>query len=197
MFCHLTVDMGDTGIITFTSKFDLLTAMVHPYPNVWQREKEEHFVADYYVLENTFHGKFDIYHSMNLWPQMSKTLLAEFQSREEQISWGSGFILQCSNVDGTFMSTILTSSSLLRRNIVENCFPDRLKVVVILANDNSFIGHVVGFDWHLNVPAIEIRSIDPFPVVKMRSLDDMSQSGNPFIAVGRYHSDDYELIVTG
>ncbi|KAL6568768.1 hypothetical protein OROHE_004452 [Orobanche hederae] len=154
--------------------------MVHPYPNVWRREKEERFVADYYVLENTFHGKFDIYH-------FNESVAADVKDSACRVSDS------CSNVDGIFMSTILTSSSLLRRNIVENCFPDRLKGRGYTGN--SFIGRVVGFDWHLNVAAIEIRSIDPFPVVKMKSLDDMSQSGNPFIAVGRYHSDDYELMV--
>lgn len=43
--------------------------------------------------------------------------------------WGSGTIIECEDVDGAYLSTVLTSASLLRSPSESNAIADDIKVV--------------------------------------------------------------------
>ncbi|XVF57607.1 hypothetical protein PTKIN_Ptkin06aG0219000 [Pterospermum kingtungense] len=141
---------------------------------------------------------------------------------EKRIFLAFGIVIECDNVNGTFFSTILTSASLLRLGASENSLPEKFKVEVILPDGSLCPGDIIAYDWHFNISATKIQSSAPLPTANLRCLDDTIQTidtsghfpleetslrllprsnlfklfpGDDFIALGRYHSEPYELMV--
>ncbi|GMP97825.1 hypothetical protein CsSME_00045931 [Camellia sinensis var. sinensis] len=84
----------------------------------------------------------------------------------------SGTIIECEDVNGTFISTILTSATLLRSPIDANAILDDIKVDVYVMNDNPFNGHVIAYDFHFNIATISIETDVALPTAIIRPLDD-------------------------
>ncbi|KAI7993080.1 putative protease Do-like 14 [Camellia lanceoleosa] len=84
----------------------------------------------------------------------------------------SGTIIECEDVNGTFISTILTSATLLRSPIDANAILDDIKVDVYVMNDNPFNGHVIAYDFHFNIATISIEIDVALPTAIIRPLDD-------------------------
>ncbi|CAL5435185.1 unnamed protein product [Camellia sinensis] len=85
----------------------------------------------------------------------------------------SGTIIECEDVNGTFISTILTSATLLRSPIDDaNAILDDIKVDVYVMNDNPFNGHVIAYDFHFNIATISIETDVALPTAIIRPLDD-------------------------
>ncbi|KAG5564650.1 hypothetical protein RHGRI_000740 [Rhododendron griersonianum] len=85
---------------------------------------------------------------------------------------GSGTIIDCEEVNGSYTSTILTSTALLRSSPESNTLQDDMKVNVYLADGKSFEGHVSAHDFYLNIATISITSDVALPTASLRLLDD-------------------------
>ncbi|XVF57615.1 hypothetical protein PTKIN_Ptkin06aG0219500 [Pterospermum kingtungense] len=178
------------------------------------------FKSSFYQLDfNTFVDT----HTKEAALRVSPSLVSLISySGEKRIFWASGIVIECDNVNGTFFSTILTSASLLRLGASENSLPEKFKVEVILPDGSLCPGDIIAYDWHFNISAIKIQSSAPLPTADLRCLDDTIQTidtsghfpleetslrllprsnlfklfpGDDFIALGRYHSEPYELMV--
>ncbi|GER50161.1 serine protease htrA-like protein [Striga asiatica] len=178
---------------------------------------------NFYSFENTFERPFETFefnkfvdtHAKEAALRVSPCIVSLISySGEEKFFWASGVIVECDNVDGFFECTILTSASLLRINAYDKSLAKNLKVEVILPGGSSCLGDVISVDWHFNISAIRIQSPAPLPTAKLRCLDDAIQThdlsrpqlqrhsslfkllpGDDFIALGRYHSGSYYLMV--
>ncbi|KAE9459999.1 hypothetical protein C3L33_08069, partial [Rhododendron williamsianum] len=71
---------------------------------------------------------------------------------------GSGTIIDCEEVNGTYTSTILTSTTLLGSSPESNTLQDDIKVNVFLVDGKSFTGCVSAYDFHFNIATICITS---------------------------------------
>ncbi|XP_058184461.1 putative protease Do-like 14 [Rhododendron vialii] len=85
---------------------------------------------------------------------------------------GSGTIIGCEDVNGTYTSTILTSATLLRSSTESNALQDDIEVNVYLADGKSFKGHLSAHDLHFNIAALSITSDVALPTARLRPLDD-------------------------
>ncbi|KAF7154366.1 hypothetical protein RHSIM_Rhsim01G0092700 [Rhododendron simsii] len=85
---------------------------------------------------------------------------------------GSGTIIGCEDVNGTYTSTILTSATLLRPYTESNAIQDDIEVNVYLADGKSFKGHLSAHDLHFNIAALFITSDVALPTARLRPLDD-------------------------
>ncbi|GMP87751.1 hypothetical protein CsSME_00039996 [Camellia sinensis var. sinensis] len=77
--------------------------------------------------------------------------------------------------NGTFISTILTSATLLRSPIDANAIPYDIKEVevgVYVMNDKPFNGHVIAYDFHFNIATISIETDVALPTAIIRPLYD-------------------------
>ncbi|KAL7205128.1 hypothetical protein ACSBR2_018115 [Camellia fascicularis] len=86
--------------------------------------------------------------------------------------------------NGTFISTILTSATLLRSPIDANAIPDDIKVEVgvYVMNDEPFNGHVIAYDFHFNIATISIETDVALPTAIIRPLyDSISIDSNSVI----------------
>ncbi|XP_058223988.1 putative protease Do-like 14 [Rhododendron vialii] len=84
---------------------------------------------------------------------------------------GSGTIIACEDVNGTYTSTILTSATLLR-STESNDIQEDIEVNVYLADGKSMKGRVSAHDFHFNIATISITSDVPLPTASLRPLDD-------------------------
>ncbi|XP_058184479.1 putative protease Do-like 14 isoform X2 [Rhododendron vialii] len=123
---------------------------------------------------------------------------------------GSGTIIDCEEVNGTYTSTILTSTALLRSSPESNTLQDDMKVNVYLADGKSFEGHVSAHDFYLNIATISITSDVALPTASLRLLDDSLSlypsdcnsnyfklgPGDIVVAIGRSCDKTHELRVT-
>ncbi|KAH7852448.1 hypothetical protein Vadar_024907 [Vaccinium darrowii] len=134
----------------------------------------------------------------------------------------SGAITECEGVNDAYISTILTSASLLRSSPEINVVPDDIKVNVYLADGESFEGQVFACDFHYNIAAIKIKSEEALPTAILRNLDDSTSidptgkdeglgseyfqlrphsnlfnlcPGDDVVAIGRYFRKPYDLMV--
>ncbi|KAI8536071.1 hypothetical protein RHMOL_Rhmol10G0227400 [Rhododendron molle] len=98
--------------------------------------------------------------------------------RWKMVRAGSGTIIGCEDVNGTYTSTILTSTTLLRSSTEPNALEDGLEVFVYLRGGKRFLGHVSAYDFHFNIATVDITSDVALPIACLRSLDD-SISINP------------------
>ncbi|KAG5564653.1 hypothetical protein RHGRI_000742 [Rhododendron griersonianum] len=92
---------------------------------------------------------------------------------------GSGTIIGCEDVNGTYTSTILTSATLLGSSTESNAIQDDIEVVILvievnvyLADGKSFKGHLSAHDLHFNIAALSITSDVALPTARLRPLDD-------------------------
>ncbi|KAG5538598.1 hypothetical protein RHGRI_019240 [Rhododendron griersonianum] len=84
---------------------------------------------------------------------------------------GSGTIIDCEEVNGTYTSTILTSTTLLGSSPESNTLQDDIKVNVFLVDGKSFTGRVSAYDFHFNIATICITSDVALPTACLRPLD--------------------------
>ncbi|KAI8026053.1 hypothetical protein LOK49_LG02G04060 [Camellia lanceoleosa] len=86
----------------------------------------------------------------------------------------SGTIIGCEDVNGTYISTILTSTTLLRSPTDSNAVPDDLLrwflVNVCVMDGKLFKGCVIAYDFHFNIISIETDVALPTAII--RPLDD-------------------------
>ncbi|KAM7475483.1 hypothetical protein LguiB_022726 [Lonicera macranthoides] len=201
----------------------------------WKRKRDEvHAHGLKMISMDSFYEKFDSYTSANIDLDID-TKRAALKVSESIVSVvstgglkpmfpGSGTIIACENVGGTYVSKILTSGSILRSPVVD----DDIKVgdnylfgtvVVYLSRGRSFEGQVVFYDSHYNISIIKIESDSPLPIASLRLVDDSisvdscnipcprekgvgSEShqfcqlcpGDLVIGVGRYFKGDFELM---
>ncbi|XP_058184448.1 putative protease Do-like 14 isoform X2 [Rhododendron vialii] len=85
---------------------------------------------------------------------------------------GSGTIIGCEDVNGTYSSTILTSATLLRSSTESNAIQDDIEVNVYLADGKSFKGHLSAHDLHFNIATLSVTSDVALPTARLRPLDD-------------------------
>ncbi|KAF7153545.1 hypothetical protein RHSIM_Rhsim01G0093700 [Rhododendron simsii] len=128
---------------------------------------------------------------------------------------GSGTIIDCEEVNGTYTSTILTSTTLLRSSPESNTLQDDMKVVILvikvsvyLADGKSFEGHVSAHEFYFNIATISITSDVALPTACLRLLDDSISlypcnsnyfklaPGDIVVAIGRSCDKTHELKVT-
>lgn len=84
----------------------------------------------------------------------------------------SGTIIGCEHVNGTYTSTILTSTTLIRSSTDSNAIQDDIEVNVYLPDQKLFKGHVLAYDFHFNIATINITSDVALPIASLRPLDD-------------------------
>ncbi|KAI8545298.1 hypothetical protein RHMOL_Rhmol07G0030400 [Rhododendron molle] len=85
---------------------------------------------------------------------------------------GSGTIIGCEDVNGTYISTILTSATLLRSSWESDAIEDDIKVKVYLGDGKFFLGYVSSHDFHFNIATINVTSDVALPTASLRPLDD-------------------------
>ncbi|XP_058222421.1 putative protease Do-like 14 isoform X2 [Rhododendron vialii] len=90
----------------------------------------------------------------------------------ELMTTGSGTIIGCEDVNGTYISTILTSATLLRSSWESNAIEDDIKVKVYLGDDKFFEGYVSSHDFHFNIATINVTSDVALPTANLGPLDD-------------------------
>lgn len=128
--------------------------------------------------------------------------------------WGSGTIIECEDVDGAYLSTVLTSASLLRSPSESNAIADDIKIDVCFSDGKLFEGHVFTYDFHYNFATIKIKSDAAMPTASVRRLDDSISidrskesfqlqphselfhlcPGEAVVAVGRYYKKPYYIM---
>ncbi|XVF57658.1 hypothetical protein PTKIN_Ptkin06aG0222600 [Pterospermum kingtungense] len=91
---------------------------------------------------------------------------------EKKIFRGSGFVIESFAIDGKFVSTILTSASILRSESHIDVVVDGIKITVILSNEISCKGDVLGYDFHYNIGVIKIETDIPIATARLRHIDD-------------------------
>ncbi|KAH7866464.1 hypothetical protein Vadar_020685 [Vaccinium darrowii] len=84
----------------------------------------------------------------------------------------SGTIIGSEKVNGTYTSTVVTSSTLLRSSSESNAIQDDIKVKVYLFDGRLFEGCVSGYDFHFNIATINMTSDEALPVATLRPVDD-------------------------
>ncbi|KAH7852718.1 hypothetical protein Vadar_028299 [Vaccinium darrowii] len=185
----------------------------------------------YYFSRHSFSEKFDSQSSANMDLNINtkraalkaSTFVVSLVSRTggKTLFIGSGAITECEGVNGAYISTILTSASLLRSSPELNVVPDDIKVNVYLSDGESFEGQVFACDFHYNIAAIKIKSDEALPMAILRNWDDSTSidptgkdkglgseyfqlhphsnlfnlcPGDNVVAVGRYFRKPYDLM---
>ncbi|KAM7473630.1 hypothetical protein LguiB_020873 [Lonicera macranthoides] len=100
------------------------------------------------------------------------------QTGGKHLFMGSGTIIDSADVNGIYVSTILTSASILRSSCGKAAIPSDIKVDVYLPDGRLFEGKVSFLDFHYNIATVKIDSDEPQPIAIIRHLDD-SISVNP------------------
>ncbi|KAL7237194.1 hypothetical protein ACSBR1_020291 [Camellia fascicularis] len=100
---------------------------------------------------------------------------------------GSGTIIDCENVNGTYFSTVLTSASFLRSSAELEAVHEDIKIDVYISDGKLFEGRVFAYDFHFNIAFIKIESNATLPTASLRLLED-SISIDPNDIPGRPHS---------
>ncbi|GAB4836315.1 hypothetical protein Ancab_001230 [Ancistrocladus abbreviatus] len=84
----------------------------------------------------------------------------------------TGTIIESEESNGIFISTILTSASLLGSSSDDPSLAPDLEVKVFLSDGRSFAGEVSAFDFHYNIAIVKIMSDDKLPIAVLRPFDD-------------------------
>ncbi|KAM7473649.1 hypothetical protein LguiB_020892 [Lonicera macranthoides] len=85
---------------------------------------------------------------------------------------GSGTIIDSADVNGIYVSTILTSASILRSSPELDAIPNDIKVDVYLSDGRLSEGKFSFHDYHYNIATIKIDSDAHLPTAVIRHLDD-------------------------
>ncbi|CAL5340071.1 unnamed protein product [Camellia sinensis] len=147
----------------------------------WKRKRPERR-GPYKIVVHSFWEKFDddTYANMDLDIDTKKTALKASPSVVSVVSltggnalfMGSGTIIDCENVNGTYFSTILTSASLLRSSAELEAVPEDIKIDVYISDGKLFEGRVFAYDFHFNIAFIKIESNATLPTASLRLLED-------------------------
>ncbi|GMP61549.1 hypothetical protein CsSME_00023970 [Camellia sinensis var. sinensis] len=147
----------------------------------WKRKRPESR-GPYKITVHSFWEKFDdyTYANMDLDIDTKKTALKASPSVVSVVSltggnalfMGSGTIIDCENVNGTYFSTILTSASLLRSSAELEAVPEDIKIDVYISDGKLFEGRVFAYDFHFNIAFIKIESNATLPTASLRLLED-------------------------
>ncbi|CAL5340073.1 unnamed protein product [Camellia sinensis] len=147
----------------------------------WKRKRPERR-GPYKIVMLSFWEKFDddTYANMDLDIDTKKTALKASPSVVSVVSltggnalfMGSGTIIDCENVNGTYFSTILTSASLLRSSAELEAVPEDIKIDVYISDGKLFEGRVFAYDFHFNIAFIKIESNATLPTASLRLLED-------------------------
>ncbi|KAG5531163.1 hypothetical protein RHGRI_025950 [Rhododendron griersonianum] len=183
-------------------------------------------VGSHLIIRHSFFEEFDrdIYANMDLDIDTKRAALKVSASVVSLVSltggkpffMGSGTIIESEEVDGTHLSTILTSASLLRSTPESDALPGDIKIDVYLSDGKFLEGQVFSYDFHYNIAAIKIKTELALPSATLRILDDsisavpsaISESfqlcphsdvfnlcpGDMVVAVGRYFEKPNELM---
>ncbi|XP_028061283.1 uncharacterized protein LOC114264781 isoform X4 [Camellia sinensis] len=149
----------------------------------WKRKRPEHHgTGSYLTTPHTIGQKIDqfVNANMDLDIDTKRTSLKASASVVSLISVtggtmmfaSSGTIIGCEDVNGTYMSTILTSTTLLRSPTDSNAVPDDLKVNVCVMDGKLFKGCVIAYDFHFNIATISIETDVALPTAIIGPLDD-------------------------
>ncbi|KAI8021670.1 putative protease Do-like 14 [Camellia lanceoleosa] len=148
----------------------------------WKRKRPESRGLYYKITVHSFWEKFDdyTYANMDLDIDTKKTALKASPSVVSVVSltggnalfMGSGTIIDCENVNGTYFSTILTSASLLRSSAELEAVPEDIKIDVYVSDGKLFEGRVFAYDFHFNIAFIKIESNATLPTASLRLLED-------------------------
>ncbi|KAL7207118.1 hypothetical protein ACSBR2_019749 [Camellia fascicularis] len=162
----------------------------------WKRKHPE-TRGPYKITINSFWEKFDdyTYANMDLDIDTKKTALKASPSVVSVVSltggnalfMGSGTIIDCENVNGTYFSTVLTSASFLRSSAELEAVHEDIKIDVYISDGKLFEGRVFAYDFHFNIAFIKIESNATLPTASLRLLED-SISIDPNDIPGRPHS---------
>lgn len=115
---------------------------------------------------------------------------------ETKIFRGSGFVIESIAIDDIFVSTILTSASILRPEAHVDAVVDGIKISVILSNEIACKGDVLGYDFHYNIAAIKIKTDVSITTARLRHVND-SISIDPnllFKKPSEFQSDKFNLV---
>ncbi|OVA14637.1 hypothetical protein BVC80_1815g42 [Macleaya cordata] len=156
----------------------------------------------YIINANSFYEEFDKY----LYPTMYLNIDAKRAALKASASVVSVVSLSdCEDVNGTYVSTILTSASLLRP-FTELDIND-IKIDVQLSDGRLFDGQIYTYDFHYNIAAIKVESDALLPIANLRILDDSIRidpnesysfnlcPGEMVVALGRYFEKPNDLMV--
>lgn len=140
-------------------------------------------------------------------------------SGDNEIRWGSGFILECNDAgQSRFKCTVITSTSLLRLDHALNALLDNLKVVVVLWDGTQYYGELRANDFHYNLAAITFEVDHGVEVASLRFVDDSLPitipafeehsfqlhphcdafrlvPGEPLFALGRWHGSGNSIMI--
>ncbi|KAL7237181.1 hypothetical protein ACSBR1_020283 [Camellia fascicularis] len=147
----------------------------------WKRKRPEHH-GSYLTTPHTIGQKIDqfVNANMDLDIDTKRTSLKASASVVSLISVTggtmmsacSGTIIGCEDVNGTYISTILTSTTLLRSPTDSNAVLDDLEVNVCVMDGKLFKGCVIAYDFHFNIATISIETDVALPTAIIRPLDD-------------------------
>ncbi|KAM7471257.1 hypothetical protein LguiA_009440 [Lonicera macranthoides] len=155
------------------------------YNSPWKRKRDRMFTrkGGYIVVSvDDFDERFDLYLDANIdldvdtknaALKVSASIVSLVsQTGGKTLFMGSGTIIDCVDVNGIYVSTILTSASILRCSPESNAIPKDIKVDAYLPDGRLFEGRVSFHDFHYNIATIKIDSDAPLPTAVIRQLDD-------------------------
>ncbi|CAL5321536.1 unnamed protein product [Camellia sinensis] len=147
----------------------------------WKRKRPEHH-GSYLTTPHTIGQKIDqfVNANMDLDIDTKRTSLKASASVVSLISVTGGTmmfasfgtIIGCEDVNGIYISTILTSTTLLRSPTDSNAVPDDLEVNVCVMDGKLFKGCVIAYDFHFNIATISIETDVALPTAIIGPLDD-------------------------
>ncbi|KAM7473627.1 hypothetical protein LguiB_020870 [Lonicera macranthoides] len=173
----------------------------------WKRKRDPRFPGTgfFEVTVDDFDEPFDLYLNANIDLDIDtkKAVLKVSaavvslvsQTGGKPLFMGSGTIIDSADVNGIYVSTILTSASILRSSPELDAIPNDIKVDVYLSDGRLFEGKFSFHDYHYNIATIKIESDAPLPTAVIRHLDDsLSIDQSELCSFGiRPHSNKFKL----
>ncbi|KAM7473652.1 hypothetical protein LguiB_020895 [Lonicera macranthoides] len=134
----------------------------------WKRKRDPRFPGTgfFEVTVDDFDELFDLYLNANIDLDIdtNKSCTESFSfGCGKPLFMGSGTIIDSADVNGIYVSTILTSSSILRSSPELDAIP-----MISRLFEGKFSFH----DYHYNIATIKIDSDAPLPTAVIRHLDD-------------------------
>ncbi|KAL6568767.1 hypothetical protein OROHE_004451 [Orobanche hederae] len=131
--------------------------------------------------------------------------------------FGSGFIVECIQFDEMFVSTVLTSASLIRSTDDISAVASDIEAIKIVSNEIRCVAAISSYDFHFNIAVLKIETDVPIKIATLRKVNTAlsinpysdtnlpeydAQSGkynlrreDPVVALGRYN--DKLIVVAG
>lgn len=153
----------------------------------WQRGRPEKF-GPFVIYDHSFWERFDSYKYINmdldihtkraaLKASSFVVSIVSLVSRsdhtgDEPLFMASGMIIGCDVVNGKYLSTILTSASLLRTSPEINTIADNIKFDVHLPDRKLCEGHLHRYDFHYNIALLKVETDTELSTASLKGLDD-------------------------